>query len=312
MASSLASRGQDTIQPRYQSVFGDSCATWYIYCREGSDEIGTDIRKYTHNDTIKIEETTYNILRRTGSISMFSHYGNIPQYMRESRDHSKLYFKGQGYPEDDFPEVLIMDLDMNIGDTMDTQGWLEYSYYPNEYNSPTIIIDTVYYNEGRKILRTNYKKYNYYRGWDTLCFIEGIGPSWGPFYAGIEDMTTLICYYRDGEPQYHGVIYQRDIGYDLTGNHCIKVEYFGGISMHDEYSTATIYPNPTKDIFSILLKTPSTYNVTVVSATGRVVQRDEFHGCNITIDIQFQPRGVYFATISNKNGNKQTVKVIKL
>ena len=155
MASSLASRGQDTIQPRYQSVFGDSCATWYIYCMDGLEGIGTDIRKYTHNDTIKIEETTYNILRRTGSISMFSHYGNIHQYMRESRDHSKLYFKGQGYPEDDFPEVLIMDLDMNIGDTMDTQGWLEYSYYPNEYNSPTIIIDTVYYNEGRKILRTN-------------------------------------------------------------------------------------------------------------------------------------------------------------
>ena len=163
MASSLASRGQDTIQPRYQSVFGDSCATWYLFFHDWTnyDEevVGTETRQAIVGDTIIINGTTYTVLRHMPNLSygiLSDLYDDGPVYVRESPDHSKLYFKEQrnDYPDTISHDVLIMDLDLNIGDTLDTHSWSEL-IYDIQY-LPKIYIDTIYHSNGRKILRTNY------------------------------------------------------------------------------------------------------------------------------------------------------------
>ena len=315
LCGSWMSHAQDTVQPRYQSVFGDSNTVWFNYYEYPTYEgIGTDARQSLPNDTISIDGNVYNVLRTIEDLSNGYHpytLNEVLEYLRESEDHSKLYFKGR-FAHLLFPEVLIMDLDLNVGDTLDTHDWSEiykehcYHTHPN----PIITIDTIYYRDGRKILRTNYRKSTYSNGWDTLLFIEGIGPSFGPYYAGYEDRMSLICYYRDGDHLYRGITYGTDSAYTL--NPCIRALEFGDIIKQSENLATTIYPNPMQNVFNIVFTTPSTYKVTITTSTGCVIQTENICGNSICVDMDKRPRGIYFVTITSSENRKQTLKIIKI
>ena len=315
LCGSWMSHAQDTVPPRYQSVFGDSSTVWFNYYEYLNDEgIGTDARQSIPNDTISIDGNVYNVLRTIEDLSGGYHpytFNEVLEYLRESEDHSKLYFKGR-FAHLLFPEVLIMDLDLNVGDTLDTHDWSEiykehcYHTHPN----PIITIDTIYYRDGRKILRTNYRKSTYSNGWDTLLFIEGVGPSFGPYYAGYEDRMSLICYYRDGEHLYRGITYGTDSAYTL--NPCIRALEFGDIIKQSENLATTIYPNPVHDAFDIVFPAAATYNVAITTLTGCVLQTETVTGDKLHVDIQQYPKGVYLLSVVDQNNNKATMKIVKL
>ena len=318
LCGSWMSHAQDTVQPRYQSVFGDSNTVWFNYYEYIDVEgIGTDARQSLPNDTISIDGNVYNVLRTIGNMSRGYHpythpysFNETLEYLRESEDHSKLYFKGS-FVDLVFPEVLIMDLDLNVGDTLDTHDWSEiykeYSY--DTRTNPIITIDTIYYRDGKKILRTNYRKMTDRNGWDTLLFIEGVGPSFGPYYAGYEDRMSLICYYRDGEHLYRGITYGTDSAYTL--NPCIRVYRYCIIKQSEDLA-ATIYPNPVHDAFEIALPAAATYNVAITTLTGCVLQTETVTGDKLHVDIQHYPNGVYLLSVVDHNKNKATMKIVKL
>ena len=313
---SLASRGQDTIQPRYQSVFGDSCATWSVYYYIDRTIYGTLTRQAFTEESIIINQTPYKLLRCVLDFTWewVDFYPEESLFLRESPDHSKLYYKEHliADPARSFSEILIMDLDLNVGDTLDTHGWSDL-ILRNEPEVPVIRIDTIYYSDGRKVLQTNYQKGNRYfpNGYDTLLFIEGVGPSWGPFYAGNVEPLSLICYNKDGEPIYQGQMYrpEREMPCYITsyGPYALK------IADNAEAYEAAAYPNPTRNIVNIALSRPSFYTVTVVSPTGNVVHHHAFNGESTCVDLQEHPCGVYFLTITTiDNPHKQSLKIIKL
>ena len=107
-------------------------------------------------------------------------------------------------------------------------------------------------------------------------------------------------------------MFNNDLDQYHTGNKCFKSSSAGTIKSPDGSIIATIFPNPTHNIINITLSTPSNYRITITSATGCAVYNEEFYGDRKSIDLQWQPRGVYFVTITSNDNNRLTKKVIKL
>ena len=323
LCGSWMSHAQDTVPPRYQSIFGDSVTRWYIFQESFTPNAqgGTETREAIINDTAIIDGHIYQIVRYNyyRSIEDFYILDDYKLYFRETPDHSKLYFKPiEAWGNStDYHEVLIMDLDLNVGDTVDTRHWSELPNFRYEPFVPNIRVDSIYYLDGRKIVRTNLTNLSPDGAKDTLLFIEGAGPSFGLYYPAAkwaEDHThtTLVCYERDEIIQYHGTYYY--YYYDIYYAHstdCLRGWSRGGIKVPREFAI-NAYPNPVHDAFEIALPAAATYNVAITTLTGCVLQTETVTGDKLHVDIQQYPKGVYLLSVVDQNNNKSTIKIVKL
>ena len=298
LSTTVAIHAQDSVV--YESVFGDSCSVWYIFA-ETSDHLdaGTNVRQVHDGDTATIDGVNYKCLRNTPYqvANILPLYDNQLLFLRENDNHSKLYFKGYS-----MPEVLVMDLEMNEGDTLNTHGWSELIQYGfMDETTPQIKIDSIFYNGGRKVLRTNLYRWSWGAGEDTLFFIEGIGPSFGPCYPR-QTINSLSCFFKDGLSIYHGKVYDQRGGCDSGWFSSIEERY-------EDF--CKIYPNPTHNVLNIFLSQCTNCNITVRTSSGKLIYDKEAAGSVTTFDIGDCPSGIYLVTIIN--GEKPfTMKVIKL
>ncbi len=307
-------KAQDSVV--YKSVLGDSIAEWYVLQamfdggdgRTGNYTIATE-------DTVILSDTIYNIYRCD---EMYSEVGcggfqgfpgdfrNYDKYMRESDDRSKLYFRTSLSNT----EILLMDLNLEVGDTVDTKTWI---WDGVSYNDTAIVVDSVYYHNDMKHIRTNYytsfkRPYTSDNIYDTLKFIEGIGPSFGITYIpsvmlavnGSYFTYTVICYYRDEISEYR----------KIPNEWSCYVRWWMNINDVDNIS-ATIYPNPIKDKVFITNLTAEEHTIKIISQMGIVVKCITTYGSEIEIDLKELPSGVYNIVITNSNG-LTTKKIIKL
>jgi hypothetical protein len=73
-----------------------------------------------------------------------------------------------------------------------------------------------------------------------------------------------------------------------------------------------IYPNPTKDILNVELKTSNeTVRIVLTNALGQVVSLTKVTSLNTTIDLSTQAKGIYFLQVVNNGETISTKKVIK-
>ncbi len=316
------SKAQDSVV--YKSVLGDSIAEWYdLFLTEDLSTGNTVPSIVLTNDYIKISDTVYYIYQSFQS----AHY-NVPdlycftelydstKYIRESDDNSKLYFRWAGQSS----EMLIMDLNLKVGDTLDTRSWKwenidEYYYiFDSIYNGPTIVVDSVYYHDGRKCIRTNYYiTFEHHSGFyppytDTLKFMEGIGPNLGIMYVPITMLTKagwryfkeiLFCYFKDDTFEYH-----RETQYSCLIWWTISID-------EADKSSANIYPNPTKDKLFITDLAAEEHTIKIISQMGKVMKIITTNESEIEIDLKGFPSGVYNIIIVNNNG-LTSKKIIKL
>ena len=314
MIAVSTSKAQDSVV--YKSVLGDSIAEWYVLQamfdggdgRTGNYTIATE-------DTVILSDTIYNIYRCN---EMYSEVGcggfqgfpgdfrNYDKYIRESEDRSKLYFRTSLSNT----EILLMDLNLEVGDTVDTKTWI-WDGVP--YNDTAIVVDSVYYHNDMKHIRTNYytsfkRPYTSDNIYDTLKFIEGIGPSFGITYipsvmlAGKDSyyIYTVICYYRDEISEYR----------KIPNEWSCYVRWWMNINDVDNIS-ATIYPNPTKDKVFITDLAEEEHTIKIISQKGIVVKTIIAYGSEIEIDLKGFPSGIYNIVIVNNNG-LTSKKIIKL
>lgn len=301
----ITSYGQDTVS--FQSVFGDSSSVWYIFSTtEGNWAGGTDVRRGLAGDTENVDGTTYNVLRhdRRESYYTIPVYNNDPQLLREDSSHAKLYFRMNDI---DFhiTEILVMDLGLEKGDTLDTHGWSELIYSGLETTIPTIRIDSVYYVDNRKILRTNHYHESYPNRKDTLFFIEGVGPSFGPYYPLQKDLKSLTCYYKDDSMVYHGRDYRE---YDEDG--CID-GWCSGIENREDNIQYKIFPNPTCNVIDIRFLANTVRKLIIRDSFGNLIIDKEPHGDSLKVNLNGYPDGIYYVTIIDSTG-MNTIKVVKL
>ena len=289
LLSAVVCRGQDTAV--YQSFFGDSSTGWYVLITDYSYINGsTNYWQSLASDTAEIEGVTYNVLR----VECFDFGGQDdsegePQYLRESADHSKLYLRANVHHQQ-YPEILLMDLNMEVGDTLATRD-------------RKITVDSVFSRDGRKVLRTDLHIQKSWNHTDTLYFIEGMGPSFGPFYPYLYEYQTLTCFYKDDSLQYHRYRFYSD------SSECILAWIGDGIKGLDGVESR-VFPNPTRDVVNIQLGRNTSGTVVVTTSTGMSILAKTFTGESATVSLKDHPCGIYYLTVI-ADGYLQTTKIIK-
>lgn len=295
--------GQDTTVV-YQSVFGNSNSTWYVYLKEFSMYAdATDVKQALAGDTVFVDGNVYNILRRdysesTEGVQAFFHDSIL---LRENETHSKLYIK-QYYNGTyaHVSEIVVMDLDLNVGDTLNTENWDKLVL--NAFDTiPTIRIDSIFFENGRKILRTNFHNRAWFNDVDTLMFIEGVGPSLGPEYPRRLEHIELLCHYKDGVETYHN---NPGIEGCLIGG-----GIFDGIEFCDRDSFCEVFPNPCTDVINIAATAATDYML--LSSDGRLVQIGKLPDGSTAINMHDYARGIYFIVLTGSH-QLYSRKIIKL
>lgn len=79
----------------------------------------------------------------------------------------------------------------------------------------------------------------------------------------------------------------------------------------DELVTNSIYPNPTFGIINISFKNLKNYSINLYNVTGNNVLSTEIEDSSVLLNIDDVAAGLYFLNIQDKEGNSQTIKIIK-
>lgn len=299
----MALRAQDTNTRVYQSVFGDSLTEWDVLTTPSENLIDAATTLHLVSDSVVLFSDLgieYISFKWEGSIYRGFYFFNTP-LIRESFDHSKLYYNdGRLLFYGNNPDILLMDLSLEEGDTLNTSTWPHSSFM----DTPTILIDSIYYSDGRKIMRTNYIRLD-----DTLLFIEGIGPSMGftyaPFWLG--QLNILLCYHRDEQL----IILDKHFG-GICDTSWETGDYWNIDDVQDnDESLIALYPNPVRDVLHIEMADGEPATLSFVSTDGRPMLRQELQGEHTAVDVSALPSGVYTLIISNKQ-RLITKKIVKL
>jgi len=296
---------------QYQSFFGDSITE----CSIGGNSVAKDydlnffgVESYelswTCSDTITINDNHYFQINNPYPIWEWMD-NNI--YLREDANMGRVY----RYDPNCDCELLTCDMSMEEGDTF----LFPYSvqYYGVDENPSFGIVDSVWYNNGRKIIRLQSDIEFISRRIDTVIFIEGIGPTysimgWGEGqidcpgscegYSGW--YPILLCVHKDGE-----LVYMAD---ERAG-----CEQIPGCNIEDrEESVFQLYPNPVKNSLNIQFNESFARNGTlyVTNLGGGVVYSQQVIGLSLHINVQGLPAGTYMVTYI-ENGKVSSKKFIK-
>ena len=166
-------------------------------------------------------------------------------------------------------------------------------------NYPCWIVDSVTYDEGRKVVwfppvsqSGNFlsAQYPYH-----TCFIEGIGPTFGPFEIvnrGIAfDLGLLLCVHHNDS-----LVYMTDTVLGCE-QYVISVPEYPDALMK-------IYPNPATNTLHVEFEGTDDPQgtITVTNITGVVVLTQECHDPVTQLDVSNLSHGLYVVSFRNEKG----------
>lgn len=230
----------------YQSIFGQESTEWYIASRN------LGMEKFMGTDTARVIKIFQYEGYTWHKVHFPKHFNLLD--LREVLDSGRVYGRLANYDTVnlDENEYLLFDMSLNQGDTF--KFLLDYEFID-------IPVDTVYYENGRKII-----DFYWPIGFDSvqtaLKFIEGIGPSNSldelMTHDGYPSNTTL-CSYKDGQMVYNS---------GLLGGRC-TLEWVGIEEMlHQEFK---VWPNPVDDFLQLEIPEGKNVNARIFDVTGKVV-----------------------------------------
>lgn len=322
LATGMCASAQDTVT--YHSIFGDSTTMW-----EGInvDAGGVDIILMTSkaDDTAVIDGQKYLVQRDYQEIHWQPGYSVCGRYyIRESESKDKIYLR-YGCYGDTTSEILVMDLSLKVGDTLNTGTWANCAALGTR-PAPQIMIDSIFYLDGRKMMRTNciaQYPYSSHPIYDTLYFIEGVGPSMGigypvhatdPLYTseGISwaCCPSIWCHFKDSVLDFHYTNYY-SINMDWSEGYVV-CSYSEIVSLQNNGKRQIeVYPNPSQDKITISGSLSPQSRYKIVTLDGKVMSEGSLPYDSNTIDISNFGRGVYLICIED-NKNKTIKKIVKL
>ncbi|MCL2312618.1 MAG: T9SS type A sorting domain-containing protein [Firmicutes bacterium] len=249
----------------YQPVFGNEQTNWVVTNRV------IIMEEPGWMDTISViaNENDYKVLE------LKSRWGGGNQLIgkiRSNETNSKLYFIAPSDPT----ELLVMDLDLEIGDA--------FSLRENETNR-TIYVDNVYVLNGKK-----YIQFNDMIGLSTppgsskRIFIEGVGPNWG--FESDCSPYLIACKYDDCVQTYS------------FENEHIKDCSFKNVNI-DTYAwknDITIYPNPAFGSAVIYISEMLNGNIHlyVYNTLGIELFNTTLSNSETAFDLSHLPSSIYF------------------
>ena len=321
----------DTDYPRPDGSDNDSCTLEYIRYKStvvpGTIWYETDFRDYYGDGTRGF--VVDSMLVHVGADSILYHkinYSDITQsglqwmcdydpvrYLRESKDHSKVYGifgkYGEHRPELS-DEGLLFDLNLHVGDTFYFMDLLP-DHVPHE--QVKAIVDSVFCQDGLKHIRfayfleSNHEQIEighedtgkYFAQHVHFEFIESIGITWGYSHSkNVSDysiMTRLMCMFRNEQLIYCPLKKWSDI-WD-----CVLCSHAGGIDDVDTLHV-DIHPNPVSDVLTIDNLPTGNKTIAIQDATGREWMRTDLTEQSARLDMSHLPRQIYLISIKLKDG----------
>ncbi|TVR76335.1 MAG: T9SS C-terminal target domain-containing protein [Saprospirales bacterium] len=263
----------------YESIFGVESTQWNI-------TMGNLWGMATAEHRVVGDTLINNLLYQI--VDGYDNTGEIMGFLREDSTHSRAWYLGRH----DNDEYLIMDLNLNVGDSMFIGG--NWNAGPQYY-----YVDSVYFKNGKKHIQFNLEVY--FLDNEKFTLIEGVTSNLGFRYQDKEYInafpTILLCAFKDGQ-QIFG-----------TGD-CI-------ISSVLEESTPMkfeIYPNPFQNVITIDFNgTHEVLFASVYDLNGRRVFIEKINRSVVnTLDLKKLRSGIYFLHFQDEVGNfKHTTRIIK-
>lgn len=253
----------------YKSIFGSSSTTWNVIRHGWCDAIISKEVIATIDTTV--DSNTYKVVHGLGG------------FLREDTILGKVWF----YDTSLFKEYLVMDLNLNVGDTFNIYNW--------QNDSVPIIVDSVYYVSGLKYIRFN--------EWLQLCghdekiiFIEGSGPNAsfnynGEYYA-TPVVSYMLCHFKDGIKVLSNLLF---------GDTCFANEL--GITENKFINGIKVFPNPAADKINIIItdNNYSSVELTFYSTLGILIKKEIVNFQTGQIDISNLKDGLYIISVKNKS-----------
>lgn len=263
----------------YESLFGSESTQWNMTIGNlwgiGSTE------HHVIGDTI-IDGSVYKI------INGYEGLDEIKGFVRQDSISQKAWYRNNQSEE----EHLIMDLSLEIGDSLFIQGaWnSEHKYY---------IVDSIYFKNNRKHIQFDFPIH--FMENEKFKLIEGVVSNMGfryqenDFINGLP--TILLCAYKNEQMVY-------------GEGECVV----SSIKENSVTSEFYLYPNPVVDNLTLILNEAITRgSIEIISQTGKIKYHKSGRILSTEIiDLKGINTGIYFVRIYDyQTGNYQILKMIK-
>lgn len=301
LALLLVSAFVNRVYAQYESFFGDSI-TQYNLAGEciwyDPLALGGAVMYYptiNRNDTVRINDKLYYSTDYELSYIHYCPYYVCCSYVREDTTTGQIFLAWC----EDTPELCICDMSLSIGDTFCVPEFI-----------PPIVADSIAFINGKKVIYFHQtSEAVYYCGiYGDECdlpimFIEGIGPTYGPFGWDLwsNRACVLLCMYKDGEFVF--ALDEENLGCEQDP--LVSVKENTSLEIY-------IYPNPARRNITVKLDDSFTGNgqIYVRDAIGRVLIAAKTNSKNIKLNLNNLQKGVYIITYI-ENNEKFSKKIIK-
>jgi hypothetical protein len=257
----------------YESIFGSDSTQWNI-SMGNLWGMRTDQHKVVGDTTIN--GLSYKIVDGYNT-------NGFQGYLREDSVQGKAWYKNN----QDTTEFLIMDLELNVGDSMFIGG--NWNANPGYY-----LVDSVYISNNRKHVRFDFTLYfmnTLSNGKFTL--IEGITSNLGFRYQDNDYINNfnpeLLCSYKNGTQEF-------------GTNQCVQLN-LREINKEEQVS---VYPNPfssrvTIDVSSLK---GEINQFDLVNSIGQTIKTEAVNNSKLVIDnLDHHQAGTYFLIFRDVSGS---------
>ena len=273
---------------QYKSIFGINETSWNTL--DHSSIASTD-SSYV-DGSLSVWGRSYNYITEIG------HFGFTEFFLREDTVTGKVWYNSDLSDSSDY---LIMDMSLILGDTFNL---LTYDVVPTFED---IVVDSVYYIDGRKHIQFNFTSLsdpNYF-----LTMIEGIGRNNGMSKESITspyNNTYLLCATKDSVQ-----LYQSDYAINTLGISGCNYLSISNIN-EKEFNKISVFPNPTNG--QINFESNNNFKIkriTIYDRTGQQIQSVNLNSTIYSLKLSPTPIGFYIVKIQFENETTELIKVIK-
>lgn len=273
-------------QTAYKSIFGNNSTNWNISFEQGN-WYDTD-SLVAISDTV-IDAMNYKIIEQRS----YDFYEHQKYYVREDTNSGKYYIRSAN---DLQKENLFMDLGLNVGDTFVIRNS---PFYTGD--SLEILVDSVYYINNLKVIKTNYQS-DGQQGF--IRFYESIGPNNGLNYLYqthmIHSLFILQCNFKDDTLYFHNPS-------GRVENWPCHTSFGVSVPEYERKIIKNIYPNPTNSLLNLEFNSEFSGTLIIYNTYGQIVIKKEIKDSpNLQINVGDLPSGVYLIALKSDTINVHT------